>query len=162
MQPFVSQSAAGDHSILAASSAASFFFFFRWHYRNRFASEEGGSHRTTWDWDRWIMGARKQCFGRCRNGLSASGQGVLRPFPYGSVVCVLHIITGLGLLSWTRTDFFLMMSTLMVASRHNSMNFLGFQILQCAKYAVITAPEGILNRISLTWLLRPMILFAIC
>ena len=27
MQPFVSQSAAGDHSILAASSAASFFFF---------------------------------------------------------------------------------------------------------------------------------------
>ena len=26
MQPFVSQSAAGDHSILAASSAASFFF----------------------------------------------------------------------------------------------------------------------------------------
>ena len=26
MQPFVSQSAAGDHSILAASSASSFFF----------------------------------------------------------------------------------------------------------------------------------------
>ena len=126
-------------------------FFFRWHYRNRFASEEGVSHRTTWDWDRWIMGARKQCSGRCRNGLSASGQGALRPFPYGSVVCVLHIITGLGLLSWTRTDiYFFMMSTLMVASRHNSMNFLGFQILQCAKYAVITAPEGILKPISLT------------
>ena len=46
--------------------------------------------------------------------------------------------------------YFLMMSTLMVASRHNSMNFLGFQNLQCAKWGVITAPEGILNRISLS------------
>ena len=45
---------------------------------------------------------------------------------------------------------FLKMSTLMVASRHSSVNFLGFQNLQCAKYGVITAPEGILNRISLT------------
>ena len=58
--------------------------------------------------------------------------------------------------------YFLMMSTLMVASRHNSMNFLGFQNLQCAKWGVITAPEGILNRISLSWLLISRILFAIC
>ena len=45
---------------------------------------------------------------------------------------------------------FLKMSTLMVASRHSSVNFLGFQNLQCAKYAVITASEGILKRITLT------------
>ena len=52
--------------------------------------------------------------------------------------------------SHVRGLFFFMMSTLMVASRHNSMNFLGFQILQCAKYAVITASEGIWKRISIT------------